>query len=289
MEVRKVLFGYSRDYNGFHILESEAEVVKEIYSSYISGASLKSIADELTKRNVVYYQEKTRWNKSLIKRILENIHYCGDEDYPQIISSESFSKAQSIKTDNCTYTKNEVIPEIEFLKSRVYCSQCGGSITRKKQKNGSFRWICENNCKITRKNRDEHLLSVFKECVSEVKNNSGLILPPEKDAEEAYAPSREVIRNEKEISRFLEQKSLTFQNISKMILNGLSDKFACCSYEPDIQYTNELCGMLSNYDDRSCDISILEMTILKVVINEAGLITIVFRNNVEWHEKEEKV
>lgn len=287
MELRKVLFGYIRDYDGFHISESEADIVKEIFSLYISGVSLKNIADELTNRNIVYYQEKTEWNKSRIKRILENQHYCGDEDYPQIISSESFSKVQSIKAENCTYIKNDVLPEIDFLKSRVCCSQCGGRIIRKKQKNGNFRWLCENNCKIIRKNRDENLLLVFDDCISEVKNNPGLISTPEKDTVEGYTPSREVIRNEKEISRFLEQKSISFQNISKMILNGLTEKYACCSYEPDIQYTNKLCSLLSKYDEESPDVSILEMTIKKLMINKSGLITIVFRNNVEWHEKEE--
>lgn len=288
MDLRRVLFGYTRDYDGFHILEQEAETVKDIFSLYLSGYSLKNIADYLTEQKIIYFQDKTTWNKNMVKRIIDNSVYCGNDNYPEIINEEIFTSAQKIKTESCSYSKEATSPEIDFLKSRVICSQCSGRVIRKKQKNGQFRWLCENQCKTGVKVYDQSLISALNACVTQIKNNPDNISPTHSAEVDGYSPSPAVTKLEKDINRLLEQKELSFKNISKLLIDSVSEKYACCSFVPDMDYISEICRLLNDYTRSSNDTSILEQVIYRVKVEKSGDISISFRNNAEWHNNQEK-
>lgn len=89
--------------NGKYALNvPEAEAVRKIFSDYIGGKSLKTIAAEMT---VPYIIGKSGWNKNMVCRVLENRKYIGENGYPQIITSEDFDLAARIKTERNTYRK----------------------------------------------------------------------------------------------------------------------------------------------------------------------------------------
>ena len=48
---------------------------------------------------------KAVWNKNMVCRVLENQKYIGENDYPQIITSEDFNMAARIKAERNTYRK----------------------------------------------------------------------------------------------------------------------------------------------------------------------------------------
>lgn len=54
------------------INEAEADTVREIAEQYLSGKSLKAIAEMLTAKHIEYMSGKTDWNRSRIKRIVED-------------------------------------------------------------------------------------------------------------------------------------------------------------------------------------------------------------------------
>ena len=57
-KTRFIPYGYSIR-NGLTVIEhDEAEVIRHIFNEYIKGASLKELADELTRRRIPY-SEKT--------------------------------------------------------------------------------------------------------------------------------------------------------------------------------------------------------------------------------------
>ena len=78
MELRTILFGYKKEQFAYFIEETEAQLVREIFTRYISGETLLQIANDFTVRQVTYYKGKNTWNKNAIRRIIENEHYCGD-------------------------------------------------------------------------------------------------------------------------------------------------------------------------------------------------------------------
>ena len=80
-----VMLGY-RIIDGIaKIDESEACAIRAIFSGYISGMSLREAAENAGKPMV----------HSMVKRIIRNICYIGDDFYPAIISRQTFTKANA--------------------------------------------------------------------------------------------------------------------------------------------------------------------------------------------------
>ena len=66
---RSIPFGYCV-INGKYALNAvESETVKKIFSDYIGGKSLKTIAAEM---QIPYNANKAAWNKNMVSRVLGN-------------------------------------------------------------------------------------------------------------------------------------------------------------------------------------------------------------------------
>ena len=65
--------------------ETEACAIRAIFSGYISGMSLREAAENAGKPMV----------HSMVKRVIRNICYIGDDFYPAIISRHTFTKANA--------------------------------------------------------------------------------------------------------------------------------------------------------------------------------------------------
>ncbi len=73
------LLGYKKGENDLpEIIPDEAEIVKEIFRSYLDGMSLKQIADSLNSRGVKTKHKNTTWKPEIVKGILKNEKYSGD-------------------------------------------------------------------------------------------------------------------------------------------------------------------------------------------------------------------
>ena len=57
--------------------EEQAEIVKFIYSEYLSGKGTVKMADELTKMEAQTSMGLTNWSASYVSRVLRNPFYCG--------------------------------------------------------------------------------------------------------------------------------------------------------------------------------------------------------------------
>lgn len=73
------LLGYRKGENDLpEIIPDEAEIVKEIFRSYLDGMSLKQIADSLNSQGVKTKHKNTTWKPEIVKGILKNEKYSGD-------------------------------------------------------------------------------------------------------------------------------------------------------------------------------------------------------------------
>lgn len=73
------LLGYKKGENNLpEIIPEEAEIVKEIFRSYLDGMSLKQIADSLNSQGVKTKHKQTTWQSEIVKSILINEKYTGD-------------------------------------------------------------------------------------------------------------------------------------------------------------------------------------------------------------------
>ena len=89
---RKLPFGYQMRMGEIVRNESEAKAVQDIFLQYTLGASLKEIAEQMSKTGPAYDEGKS-WNKNMIARILENSKYTGVDSYPKLVDIKLFEAA----------------------------------------------------------------------------------------------------------------------------------------------------------------------------------------------------
>ena len=89
---RKLPFGYQMRMGEIVRNEPEAKAVQDIFLQYSLGASLKEIAEQMSKTGPSYDEGKS-WNKNMVSRILENAKYTGTDDYPRLIDTALFESA----------------------------------------------------------------------------------------------------------------------------------------------------------------------------------------------------
>ena len=163
------LYGYKVEKNEtFTIIESEAEIIKQIYQYYLSGYGIQKIANTLNKQGL-----KTRngndWCKSSVRIILTNIYYTGDkilqktyrdnhlskktkinhgerakyyveDSHEGIISKEDFEKVQEMMKSKVKtiYESTSTYP----FSGKLICSICGNHFKRKVKPNDDVIWRC---------------------------------------------------------------------------------------------------------------------------------------------------
>ena len=89
---RKLPFGYQMRMGEIVRSEPEAKAVQDIFLQYTLGASLKEIAEQMSKTGPSYDEGK-RWNKNMVARILENPKYTGADSYPKLVDIKLFRTA----------------------------------------------------------------------------------------------------------------------------------------------------------------------------------------------------
>lgn len=276
MGSRWILFGYKMEYCNYIIVPNEAETVKRIFSSYIDGMTLKAIADELTAEQIQYKEGRTTWNKNMIARTIENAHYAGDLQYPQIVSRDVFESA--LERKNTLGGKREKdSAEIKYLKSILFCSTCGGRIRRiSKYTANRERWLCESNCKLNRYFDDNTLFSEIQKTLNAVISNP--VLLDTINAKGTYEPNIETIRKEKEIRYMLDQPNIQFNTIKRAILDCTQSKFDCCALDSSVYIEPLKEYMKTQKPTGRLNIELLALTSERIYINSDGTITIHFIN-----------
>ena len=89
---RKLPFGYQMRMGEIVRSEPEAKAVQDIFLQYTLGASLKEIAEQMSKTGPTYDEGKS-WNKNMVARILENAKYTSTDIYPKLVDIKIFETA----------------------------------------------------------------------------------------------------------------------------------------------------------------------------------------------------
>lgn len=134
-------FGYTTDEKKNIVIDDvESELVKEIFSRYISGQGGKTIAKLFDTKKVPHRRKSSMWHENTIRGILQNPIYKGIRIYmnteykaPAIVSVEVWERANNARKENKTYTGKS--NEYKYLfKSFVKC-KCGRNYVGKTKKN----------------------------------------------------------------------------------------------------------------------------------------------------------
>ena len=278
MEFRTLLYGYNKHQFRFYLNSDESTVVKMIFDEYISGKTLQQIADRLTTEQIVYYKDKTAWNKNMVRRILENRHYIGDEEYPAIIPVDAFEKANKKRLNKGGERVTDTAQE-KFFKYHTVCGQCGGRFTRRRTWSKTReKWYCTCGCKNTVYIDDKLFYSQIHSIINRVIAEPALLnMLPQKNSLCALTP--EVMRADKEIDRMTERKNIDFLPVKKAIFSNVSDKFDCCT----LDRAKAFGGVLMQYYEGqtasgTINIRVLEDTVDRIIVDENGIVSVEFLN-----------
>lgn len=167
--------GYGKDKDGkIYIIEEQAKVVRRIYDEFLAGASPNVIAKRLTADGVPTPMDKTKWQDTTVRSILQNVKYRGDSVLQDTFIEDFLTK--KVKKNNGELPKYYVrenhppiIPPPKFemvqeefrrrraggsftsispFSGRIVCGDCGGFYGRKVWHSNtpyrSYEWHCNN-------------------------------------------------------------------------------------------------------------------------------------------------
>ena len=163
-------YGFRLINKKLEVYEPEAEIVRWIFQSYLSGMSTQEIADELTKRGIPTKEGKEKWKSTKVSYMLTNERYIGDSHYQKtyrdtmvpfkqyknrgeedmfyatgthkpIVSKDVFERVKELLTKRQSQFSKVTKQNIYPLTSRIQCSECG-SFYRRKVKPGGIKWVC---------------------------------------------------------------------------------------------------------------------------------------------------
>lgn len=203
----KYFLGYEKGEDGLpKIVESEAEIVRDIYRRFLDGRTVRSIAEYLTDRKIPTPKGKRVWSAATIMSILQNEKYKGDallqktytadfltkkvkknhgevpqyyikNSHPAIIGPDTFDLVQ--KEIERRRPNRRKLYKNSVFSAKIICGECGGFYGRKVWHSNSEKyrksiWQCnhkydgkENVC-ITPNLVEEEIKTAFVEAINQL-------------------------------------------------------------------------------------------------------------------------
>lgn len=225
MKIRNIPYGYQFKNGSIAIQAKETETVKRIFTEYLNGLSLQKIAEQLNNEHIEYMPGVCGWNKSRIKRVIEDERYLGSNGYPSIIGEDMHKTLMQIKSEKNTQKGTDRKADIFNLGVPILCPKCGSKMCRRHDSKRKCQdwWLCQNdNCKNTISISDNDLIYGIIECLNTVISNPDIIKTVTDVDKE---PSLDVCRLENEISMMLDSHSFDKNILRKKMLECVSLKY----------------------------------------------------------------
>ena len=216
---RRIPYGYQIQNGAITIHSEETEIVRRIYSDYVSGKSYKAIADMLTAEGVRYMPEKPEWNKNMVARILQNESYMGTQKYPEIVE-EALCKAADTAKKPYTHTLEKGLKE---LKPLLVCGICGEQIQRRLKTDGNERWYCPSDIDHVDVSLTDQ--DIVQKVITLQQNlTTCKIQPPRRDKQISF----ELVRLQNEINRLLTDASESIASIQAKMMELAALRYTLC-------------------------------------------------------------
>ena len=272
MGLRWILFGYEMVNDTYRIIPGEAAVVRKIFRSYTDGDTLKAIADELTAKRIVYFEEKKTWNKNMVSRILENQNYFGNEKYPAIIDRELYDKAMS-KRNVLGGKREKDNQEVFFIKEHIYCGDCGSKMRRIGKYGSREKWLCVSGCKKERYVDDKLIYDSIIAIINSI------IINEENYQQSELELNSETLKKINAVKHMENQSDIQFSPLKQALFDCVSNKFECCPMNKPVVFSN----VLKKYIEEQCplqslDIEVVSTIIEKISIEHDGSVSLTFIN-----------
>ncbi|WP_294855504.1 recombinase family protein [uncultured Oscillibacter sp.] len=264
---RYLPFGYHIQNGALCIHEAEAAVVRQVFEDYQAGMSYRRIAESLTAQGIPYMENRTNWNKHMIKRMLENSRYCGRDDYPPILPADTFEAVTALIGQKCQ--GEPLSEELDSIRSKAVCGACGAKYKRDGRSKNYEAWCCSAEGRITPKRiTDQVLLESITAILNTIISNPSLLELPSPHRENY---SLDVARMENQINRELEKSEVDSDYTKLLIFGCAAAKYeACADTEPEY-LTRQLLSIFEGQPTlEAFSIQLFEDTVKQVVIDPDG-------------------
>ena len=252
----------------------EADAVRQIFAQYLNGASLTHIAESLSAGKVRYHAHTELWNKNMIKRILEDERYLGNDCYPKIINDEDFLAASLIRADK-NKLKTTSSERVKLMRSITVCAVCGTRMSRRSCSKKRTRWTCQNKgCRETAIIEDNEYISGIDKCIGKVIRSPQLL-----DVTAAYQDVRslDVLRLENELSAAMNRGTESAEYIKMLIFAIAVDKY---NLLPDMSNKHKVKELKAQIIERKIDTdTLVEQAVHRILLSRGEGIKIELINS----------
>ena len=277
---RVIPFGYCMKNGEITTEPKEVYAVATIFSEYINDKSLSEIAKQMEFEKIQYTADSTHWNKNMVKRIIENEKYLGTEKYPKIIDDDIFRQANEKRVRKAT-TFNLIPDDLQEIRKRTYCAECGYRLSRIGGNSKYEHWDCRNpDCyKLEYRLTDQMIIGAVLNVLNSAIANPSLL---ESGGEiSTYSPNADVIRKQNEINQMTDSSQVDFDRVKAEIFRLAEMKYDCCTYNDSPQKTDEIKKLLKNHEQlNTLDIGLFKSCVSKIWISHFCTIEVEFVNGV---------
>ena len=286
---RTIPFGYCMKNGEITTEPKEVYAVVTIFDEYLKGRSLSEIAKLMQSEKIRYNAISDKWNKNMVKRIIENERYLGTEKYPQLIAEDIFRQANEKRVKKAT-TLNLISDDLQEIRNVTYCAECGHKLSRIGGNSKYEHWDCRNpDCyKLEYRLTDQMIIGAVLTVLNSAIANPSLL---ESGGEiSTYSPTADVIRKQNEINQMTDSPQVDFDRVKAEIFKLAEMKYDCCSYNESPQKTEELKELLQGHEQlNSLDIGLFKACVSRIWISHFCTIEVELINGVRIKNITEKV
>lgn len=277
---RVIPFGYCIKNGKITTEPKEVYAVAMIFSEYLNGSSLLQIAKLMESEKIRYTENSDHWNKNMVKRIIENERYLGTEKYPQLIAEDIFRRANEKRVKKST-TINLISEDLQEIRNRTYCTECGHKLSRIGGNSKYEHWDCRNSdCyKLEYRLTDQMIIGAVLTVLNSAIANPSLL---ESCSEiSIYSPTADIVRQQNEINRMTDSVQVDFDRAKAEIFRLAEMKYDCCTYNDSPQKTDEIKSLLQNCEQlNTLDIGLFKACVSRIWISHFCTIEVEFVNRV---------
>ena len=281
---RKIPFGYMMKDGKITTNPKEVLAVVTIFREYLNGKSLSEIANFMD----VPYTADAKWNKHMVKRIIENEKYLGTDKYPQLIDEDTFRRANATRVAKAT-SLCVISDELQEVRNLTCCKECGQRMFRKGGNTRSEKWdCCRKECyPLDYRLTDQMLIGAILNVLNSVIANPSLLECSTESS--TYSPSGDVIRQQNEIRHMMDAAQLDYERTKSEILRLAQMQYDCCTYSEKPQQTELLRSLLVGHKQlNSLDIGLLRSCVSRIWVSHFCTIEIELINGTIIHNITER-
>ena len=291
MANKYIPFGYEVSNGTIIIIEREAEVVRNIYSLYVQGCSLKNISERLNLLTISYAGDGRAWDKNMVKRILENPRYTGEKEYPVILPKETAELVLKRKNEKYVAQSDTQKKLRDEYREKVRCSVCGSKMMRQHaggRGKSRLYWKCTNhNCVESRHGLNETILdSLMAQALNDISLNTDLI---NIEVTKGYEKSSEILTANNEVMNLMSNPECETEYAIEKIMNLAIKKFAECKKADNSAVTETIKRDLAMYAVKpEPDGETIGKIVDKIFVSYQKMISVRLINGKEIERKENK-